>query len=153
MLDNEDMALKSTCVGAIGSCAHAAEDAFAPYFQVIMTRLSQLIRTDTLEDDALLLRGIVMDTIGAIAEGVGKESFTPYLNDLMQVSMQGLSLDHARLRECTYCFFGVMARLFEEEFSRYLSGIVPVIINSCKAVEKDFDDNEEGVLLFTLKEE
>ncbi len=115
-----------------------------------MTRLSQLIRTDTLEDEVLLLRGIVMDTIGAIAEGVGKEAFVPYLHDLMQVSMQGLSLDHARLRECTYCFFGVMARLFEEEFAIYLSGIVPIIVNSCKAIEKDFEDNEEGILAGTF---
>lgn len=63
----------------------------------------------------------------------------PYLQEVMKLSFDGLHLESNRLREATYIFFGVMARVFEEEFGPYLNAVVPQLIHSCELNEADFD--------------
>ncbi|KAF7426772.1 hypothetical protein PC9H_009141 [Pleurotus ostreatus] len=46
----------------------------------------------------------------------------------------------ARLRECSFLFFGVMDCVFGEEFAAYLPSVVPPSIASCKQVEQG-DEN------------
>jgi hypothetical protein len=41
----------------------------------------------------------------------------------------------ARLRETSFLFFAVMARVFGEEFAPYLEGVVPALVTSCKQDE------------------
>ncbi|KAG9107877.1 hypothetical protein FRC07_008565 [Ceratobasidium sp. 392] len=53
----------------------------------------------------------------------------------MNNAFEGMSLDSARLRECSFLIFGVMARVFEEEFAPYLDRVVPALIASCKQEE------------------
>jgi hypothetical protein len=48
-------------------------------------------------------------------------------------------MESARLHECSYLFFGVMASVFEEEFAPYLNDVVPPLIASCKQHEKGED--------------
>ena len=59
----------------------------------------------------------------------------------MKLCIDGLNIDNSRLRECSYCFFAILARVFEEEFSPFLTIIIPSILNSCRLEEKDmFND-------------
>jgi importin-4 len=55
----------------------------------------------------------------------------------MRLAVEGTHLDNARLRECSYCLFAVMARVFKEEFNVYLSTIMPQLLKSCQLEEFD----------------
>ncbi|CEP12868.1 hypothetical protein [Parasitella parasitica] len=127
---------KATVMAAIGSAAHAAGEGFEPYFGGVMPRIRHLM-TLTEGTDEALLRGVATDSAGAIAEAVGAEKFRPFTQDLMALAIEQLALDSPRLRECSYAFFSIMARVFGEEFAAYLPTIMPSIIASCKAEEKD----------------
>ncbi|KAI7902067.1 armadillo-type protein [Cokeromyces recurvatus] len=137
LLDNAPQTeTKATVMAAIGSAAHAAGEGFEPYFSSVMPRIHHLM---TLKEgtDEVLLRGVATDSAGAIAEAVGAEKFRPFTQDLMALAIEQLNLDSPRLRECSYAFFSIIARVFGEEFAPYLSTIMPFILASCKAEEKD----------------
>ncbi|KAI8075033.1 armadillo-type protein [Gongronella butleri] len=125
---------KATVMAAIGSAAHAAGEAFQPYFGGIMPRIRHLMSLKETDDDTLL-RGVATDSAGAIAEAVGAEQFKPFTHDLMELAMEQLQFDSPRLRECSYAFFSILARVFGEEFAAYLPSIMPPILASCRAEE------------------
>ncbi|EPB87956.1 hypothetical protein HMPREF1544_05247 [Mucor circinelloides 1006PhL] len=137
LLDNAPQTeTKATVMAAIGSAAHAAGEGFEPYFGGVMPRIRHLM-TLTEGTDEALLRGVATDSAGAIAEAVGADKFRPFTQDLMALAIEQLTLDSPRLRECSYAFFSIMARVFGEEFAPYLPTVMPPIIASCKAEEKD----------------
>ncbi|KAL9542102.1 hypothetical protein MBANPS3_008780 [Mucor bainieri] len=137
LLDNAPQTeTKATVMAAIGSAAHAAGEGFEPYFGGVMPRIRHLM-TLTEGSDEALLRGVATDSAGAIAEAVGADKFRPFTQDLMALAIEQLTLDSPRLRECSYAFFSIMARVFGEEFAPYLPTVMPPIIASCKAEEKD----------------
>lgn len=139
LLETAPAPVKSVVIGAIGSAAHASKEKFLPYFQPTMDRIKYFL-TLTGEGDEIELRGITMDAVGTFAEAVGKEVFAPYFNDLMTQAYQGIEMGSARLRECSFLFFGVMARVFGEDFAPSLDKVVPALIASCKQ-EESGDEN------------
>ncbi|KAF9432577.1 hypothetical protein BGZ76_010601 [Entomortierella beljakovae] len=150
MLDHSQGETRAIVVAAIGSAAHASGEKFTPYFTEVTRRLQHLMTLRSNEDD-LMLRAVSTDALGAIAEAVGKETFRPYLNDLMNLALEGLHLNNTRLRECGYYFFAGIAQVFEDEFSPYLASIVPQLILSCRLDEnatrvenetEDLDDQD-----------
>ncbi|KAI8380680.1 armadillo-type protein [Blakeslea trispora] len=142
---------KATVMAAIGSAAHAAGEGFEPYFGGVMPRIRHLM-TLTEGSDETLLRGVATDSAGAIAEAVGADKFRPFTQDLMALAIEQLTLDSPRLRECSYAFFSIMARVFGEDFAPYLPTIMPSIIASCKAEEKD-ETNLTSEIDLTLGED
>ena len=135
LLDTAPMSVKAVIIGAIGSAAHASGEKFLPYFQPTMDRLkSNLFLTG--EGEETELRGITMDALGTFAEAVGKDVFRPFFSDMMKHAFAGIETGNSRLKECSFLFFGVMARVFEEEFSPYLSNVVPALMESLKQDEK-----------------
>ncbi|KAG0344463.1 hypothetical protein BG004_004468 [Podila humilis] len=148
MLDHAQGETRAVVVAAIGSAAHASGGAFAPYFGEILQRLRVLMTLHSNEDE-LLLRGVSTDALGSIADAVGKETFRPYLNEMMNLTLEGLQLDNTRLRECGYYFFSGISQVFEDEFSPYLSTIVPQLVASCQVdenatrLENETEDLEE----------
>ncbi|KAF9586193.1 hypothetical protein BGW38_008731 [Lunasporangiospora selenospora] len=163
MLDNSQGETRAVVVAAIGSAAHASDNEFASYFPEVMKRLVLLMSLHSNEDE-LMLRAVATDTLVAVAEAVGKDAFRPYLGDLMNKAMEGLSLENTRLRECSYYFFAGAAQVFGDEFAPYLIAIVPHLIHSCQLDENnthveneteelddvDADENEEE-LSFVFK--
>ncbi|KAI7878296.1 ARM repeat-containing protein [Lichtheimia hyalospora FSU 10163] len=127
---------KATIIAAIGSAAHSASEEFNRYFDEVMPRIRALMAAKE-GNDQLLLRGVACDAAGAIAEAVGADKFRHCTQDLMQLAIEQLHLDSPRLRECSYAFFAILARVFGEEFAPYLPTIMPPILASCKAEEKD----------------
>lgn len=134
LLETAPIPVKCVVTGAIGSAAHASKDRFLPYFQPTMDRLQHFLVL-TGEGEETELRGITMDAIGTFAEAVGKDVFRPYFPDMMKQAFQGIELGSARLRECSFLFFGVMARVFGEEFAGYLPNVMPPLLSSCKQSE------------------
>ncbi|CAO1638647.1 unnamed protein product [Sympodiomycopsis kandeliae] len=136
LLETAPLPVKSTIVGAIGSAAHASKAGFLPYFQQTMQRFQPflLLKEDGDEQD---LRGITTDTLGTMAEAVGKEHFRPYFETAMKIAFDAMSLESPRLRECSFIFFGVMSRVFGDEFAPYLQNVVPLLLASFKQAEHD----------------
>jgi hypothetical protein len=134
LLATAPLNVKAVVTGAIGSAAHASKDQFTPYFRDTMNRMQHFLVL-TGEGEETELRGITMDTVGTFAEAVGKDLFRPYYEPLMKQAFQGIELGSARLRECSFLFFGVMAGVFGEEFAASLPAVVPSLIASLKQDE------------------
>jgi len=146
LLESAPLPVKAVVTGAIGSAAHASKDRFLPYFQPTMNHIANFL-TLTNEGEEIELRGITMDAIGTFAEAVGKDVFRPYFPDMMTHAFQGCDMGSARLRECSFLFFGVMARVFGEEFAPYLPQVIPPVLASCKQSEAG-EDNLESEFVF-----
>lgn len=149
LLDGSERRIRVIATACIGSAAHAAGSEFRPYFSQVIGRLTNLMRLGEDKDD-LDLRGVATDTVSTVAEAVGKEDFRPHVQELMMLGIQGLSIDSSRLRECSYCFFALLARVFEEEFAPFLAVILPHIISSLKLEEKDFLSSDAGMDAYAL---
>lgn len=150
LLDVVPIPVKAVIIGAIGSAAHASGDKFLPYFQATVDRLkSNLFLTG--EGEEVELRGITMDALGTFAEAVGKEVFRPFFPDMMKHAFTGITTGNSRLKECSFLFFGVMARVFEEEFAPYLPDVVPALMESLTQDEKIHDETVGRSLIVPLR--
>ncbi|KAG7093478.1 hypothetical protein E1B28_007153 [Marasmius oreades] len=134
LLETAPLPVKAVVTGAIGSAAHASKDRFIPFFHPTMERLQHFLVLKA-EGEEIELRGITMDAVGTFAEAVGKDLFRPYFATMMKQAFEGVEMGSARLRECSFLFFGVMARVFGEEFAGYLPQVVPPLVQSCKQAE------------------
>jgi hypothetical protein len=143
LLESAPLPVRATVTGAIGSAAHAAQAGFIPYFEASISRMQVFLtlKTDGEETD---LRGIATDTLGTIAEAVGKDVFRPYFQPCVKLAFEGLILDNARLRECSFIFFATMAKVFGDEFSAYLPNVMEALITSCEQSETDEFLTENG---------
>lgn len=141
LLETGNIRVKSLVTGAIGSAAHAAGPAFKPYFAITLERLKPFF-TLTAEGEEQELRGIAMDCLGTLAEAIGRDDFRPYFADTMTMAVASADVGTARLKECSFLLYGVLAKLFEKEFSPYLPTVVASLIASCKQLEH----GEDGTL-------
>jgi hypothetical protein len=74
-----------------------------------------------------------------MATAVGPVVFQPYVQPLMQASEEGLHLGHPRLRETSYILWSTLSKVYEEEFSPYLEGVVKGLMESLDQEESDFE--------------
>lgn len=134
LLATAPLPVKAVVTGAIGSAAYASKARFLPYFQPTMEHFQHFLVL-TGEGEETELRGITIDAIGTFAEAVGKDIFRPYFQEMMKQAFLGIETGSARLKECSFLFFGVMAHVFEEEFAPYLASVVPALLQSCEQPE------------------
>ncbi|KAJ2850182.1 hypothetical protein IWW36_002090 [Coemansia brasiliensis] len=159
LLESGPADVKPIALSAIGSAAHSSSEAFAPYFGEVVARIKQAMSLMG-EDDVLALRGVATDTISTVAEAAGKEAFRPHLDECTHLALQGMEVDSTTLRESAYCYVGVMSRVYEGEFAKYLSFIVPQILKTLRMDETmpfeyeeadpDMADDDEDELPFSF---
>ncbi|KAJ2343581.1 hypothetical protein GGF43_005664, partial [Coemansia sp. RSA 2618] len=147
LLESGPADVKPIALSAIGSAAHSSGEAFAPYFSEVVARIKHAMAL-TGDDDTLALRGVATDTISTVAEAAGKDAFRPHLDECTQLALQGMEIESATLRESAYCYFGVMSRVFEGEFAKYLGYIAPQILQTLRMDESmsfglDVDEDPE----------
>lgn len=138
LLSHEDFNVKASAAGAMGSIAGAAEDAFIPYFETTMKALSEYVTIKD-SDEELDLRGTVCDAMGNMASAVGAAAFQPYVQPLMQASEEALHLGHPRLRETSYILWSTLAKVYEEEFTPFLDGVVKGLLECLDQEESDLE--------------
>jgi hypothetical protein len=138
LLGHSDFNVKASAAGAIGSIAGSAGDAFLPYFEATMKALSEYVTMKD-SDDELDLRGTVCDAMGSMAQAVGAEAFQPYVQPLMQASEEALNLGHPRLRETSYILWSTLAKVYEEDFTPFLEGVVKGLMESLDQEESDIE--------------
>lgn len=145
MLDQaQDDSLRTTLIAAVGSAAFAAKDAFTPYAEQCINGLGQLINLENAADMTeveLAVKGSAFDTIGAIAGAIGKEAFRPYVNQFAEKAYSTLQVD--LLREAGFVFFGVIAKLYGEEFGQYLPKVIPLLVEFLGQDDFGFEDEDE----------
>jgi hypothetical protein len=103
-----------------------------------MKELSQYVSIKDSPDE-LVLRAAVCDTMGRMATAVGGPAFQPYVEPLMQASEEALHLDHPRLRETSYILWSTMAKLYKEDFTPFLDGVVKGLYESLEQEESDLE--------------
>jgi len=143
LFDHAPMTVKATVVAAIGSAAHAASKEFVPYFEATMNRLRIALNL-TQGEDEITLRAVSTDTIGTLAEAVGKELFRPFLQDVLELALNGIQLEDVRLKESCYCLFALISRVFGKEVSPCLPRIMPALIQTFETEENFMNNNEES---------
>lgn len=138
LLGHPDLKVKASAAGAMGSIASSAQDAFLPCFETTMKALSEYV---TIKDstEELDLRGTVCDAMGNMATAVGPTAFQPYVQPLMQASEEALHLGHPRLRETSYILWSTLAKVYEEEFTPFLEGVVKALMESLNQEEDDLE--------------
>ncbi|KAI9759571.1 MAG: hypothetical protein M4579_002237 [Chaenotheca gracillima] len=138
LFEHPDFKVKAAAAGAVGTVAAAAEDAFLPYFAPMMNALSHYVMIKDSEDE-LELRGTVCDAMGSIATAVGPGPFKDYVQPLMQASEEALHLDKPNLRETSFILWSTLSKVYEEDFTPFLDGVVKGLFESLKQDETDFE--------------
>ena len=138
LFEHPDLSLRSSAIGAVGSIASSAEQEFLPYFEDIMNQLSGYVSVKDSEDE-MNLRCVTCDAMGNMALAVGREPFQRYVRPLMEATEEGLHLDHSKLRETSYMFWGTMAKIYETDFKPFLQGVVKGLFDSLEQEENDLE--------------
>ncbi|KAI9682413.1 MAG: hypothetical protein M1817_000467 [Caeruleum heppii] len=133
-----DLKVKAAAASAMGTMAAASKDAFLPYFKDTMAALSEYATIKDSEEE-LDLRGTVCDAMGSIASAVGAVPFQPYVQPLMQASEEAIHLDHPRLKETSYILWSTLCKVYEEEFTPFLEGVVKGLIQSVQQEESELE--------------
>lgn len=123
LLKHPDFKIKALAASALGSIASSAGDAFLPYFDQSMHAMQEYATIKDSEDE-LELRANVTDAMGEMSASAGPEHFKPYVQPLMQASEEALHLEHSRLKESTYILWGSMSKVYGEEFTPFIEGVV-----------------------------
>ncbi|KAK9466553.1 armadillo-type protein [Lipomyces arxii] len=137
-----DISVKGPIIAAIGSAAHAAKNKFLPYFDATIRAFEPYLSLTEGEKE-LDVKGMAFDSLGAMAEAVGKDAFSPYANAVVQAAYGCLKTDHNRLRECAFLFFGVLSKIYGQEFAPFLPQIMPELFHCLEQEETGFDENAD----------
>ncbi|KAL9631360.1 MAG: hypothetical protein Q9204_004262 [Flavoplaca sp. TL-2023a] len=138
LFTHPDFKIKAAAIGALGAIAASSKQAFTPYFEQVMTALSEYVQIKDSEEE-LDLRCTTCDAMGAMALAVGGEPFQRYVRPLMQATEEGLHLDHPKLRETSFLFWGNMAKVYKNGFKPFLEGVIKAIFESLESEESDLD--------------
>lgn len=130
--------IKQAAIGAVGSIAECAKDAFLPYFEQTMNALSEFVRIKENDED-LELRSMTIDAMGNMASAVGPAPFQRYVQPLMESTEEGLHLDNTRLKETGYMFWGTLAKVYGPEFKPFLPGLVAGLFTCLEQEEEAVD--------------
>ena len=138
LFKHPDFRIKALAAGALGSLASTVEAPFLPYLDDSMHAMQEYI-TKKENEEELDLRAACIDAMGEMAVAVGAGDFKDYVQPLMQASEEALQLDHSRLKESTYILWGSLAKVYEEDFSPFLGGVVKGLFDCIDQEEADLE--------------
>eukprot|EP01105_Mastigella_eilhardi_P013828 TRINITY_DN3150_c0_g2_i1.p1 TRINITY_DN3150_c0_g2~~TRINITY_DN3150_c0_g2_i1.p1 ORF type:complete len:1100 (+),score=326.01 TRINITY_DN3150_c0_g2_i1:71-3301(+) len=122
--------LRDVVIMVIGSTADSAKASFLPYFGQLMPFLQQVI-TLKAEGD-IILRGRGLECMACVAKAVGRDAFTPYVNDYMSAALESISINSTfqfELLEMTFGSLSDMVEVLKDQFLPYLPKFMPHLIN------------------------
>jgi predicted transcriptional regulator len=138
LFQHPDFKIKGAAIGATGQVAASAKSAFLPFFEDTMEVLSEYVQMkDSAEE--LDLRSATCDAMGNMALAVGGKPFQRYVRPLMQATEEGLHLDHPKLKETSYLFWAMMAKVYEGEFKPFLDGVLKALFESLETEESELE--------------
>ncbi|RMZ88324.1 hypothetical protein DV736_g4448, partial [Chaetothyriales sp. CBS 134916] len=138
LFKHPDFKVKALAAGALGSLASTVKAPFFPYLQDSMNAMQEYITKKESEEE-LDLRAACIDAMGEMAVAVGPADFKTYVRPLMQASEEALKLDHSRLKESTYILWGSLAKVYEDDFSPFLNGVIKGLFECIDQEEADLE--------------
>ncbi|KAJ1509835.1 hypothetical protein HMI54_003604 [Coelomomyces lativittatus] len=137
-MQDPDVHVQQQTVSALGSTAHCSGEAFQPYFPHVFPLVFHVLSLSNQDNaEEMLLRGIGIDTMSAIAQAVGPDTFRDHVSSVCPLIVESMHMKAPKLKECAFSFFGVLSSTFKREFSPFLSGLVPALLESVMAEEED----------------
>ena len=133
-----DFKIKAVAIQAIGNVAACAKTDFLPYFKNTMHALGEYIEIKDSSEE-FDLRSTTCDSMGSMALAVGPKEFQPYVRPLMQATMEGTHLDHPKLKETSYLFWGTMAKVYEGEFEPFLEEVLKSLFGCLETEESELE--------------
>ena len=138
LFQHPDFKIKGAAIGATGQVAASAKSAFLPFFEDTMDVLSEYVQMkDSAEE--LDLRSATCDAMGNMALAVGGKAFQRYVRPLMQATEEGLHLDHPKLKETSYLFWAMMAKVYEGDFKPFLDGVLKALFECLETEESELE--------------
>jgi len=136
---------KEAAIGAVGSIAACSSDEFLPYLEQTMNALSSFVQIKDSDED-FELRCVACDAIGNIAVAVGAQPFQRYVQPMMSATEEAMHLDHPKLKETSFLFWGNLAKVYKVDFKPFLDGVVKALFESLQSEESDLevDLGQEG---------
>lgn len=138
LIGHDDFKTKAAAIGAIGNVAACSKSAFMPYFEKTMEALSEYVQVKDSQEE-LDLRSFTCDSMGNIALAVGPKAFQRYVQPLMHATEEAMHLDHPKLKETSYLFWGMMAKVYESDFKPFLEGVLKALFESLETEESDLE--------------
>ncbi len=138
LIGNDDHKIKAAAIGAIGQVAACSKSGFMPYFEKTMEALSDYVQIKDNQEE-LDIRSFTCDSMGNIASAVGPQAFQPYVQPLMRATEEAMHLDHPKLKETSYLFWGMMAKVYEGDFKPFLEGVLKALFESLETEESDLE--------------
>lgn len=138
LFHHPDYKIKALASSALGSLASSAGDAYLPYLEESMNIFQEFATIKDSEDE-LELRASVTDAMGEMAGAAGAENFKRYVPPLMQASEEALHLDNSRLKETTYILWSALAKVYGEDFTPFLDGVVKGLFACLDQEEADLE--------------
>lgn len=145
LMSHPETKIKAAAIGAIGSIAACSNEEFLPYLEQTMNALSGYVQIKDSEEE-FDLRCVTCDAIGSIALAVGAKPFLRYVQPMMSATEEALHLDHPKLKETSFLFWGNLAKVYKGDFKPFLDGTVKALLESLESEESDLevDLGEEG---------
>ena len=138
LFSHPHLKIKGAAIGAAGAVGATAKEDFLPYFEPTMNALSEYVEIKNSTEE-LDLRSITVDAMGSMALAVGPKAFQRYVRPLMQATDEGLHLDHPKLRETSFLFWAMMAKVYGNEFKPFLQGAVKALFECLDTEESDLE--------------
>jgi len=138
LFSHPNLKTKGAAIGATGAIAATAKEDFTPHFEHTMNALSEYVQMKDSPEE-LDLRSITCDAIGSIALAMGAKPFQRYVRPMMQATDEGLHLDHPKLKETSFLFWAMMAKVYGDEFKPFIQGVVKCLFECLDTEESDLD--------------
>ncbi|KAF5100147.1 hypothetical protein D0Z03_000868 [Geotrichum reessii] len=147
-----NLSLKSSIIAALSSAALASGENFTPYFNETITALEPFAglvnSSEELSDIECTVCSSAINALANLAAAVGKTTFHPYVEPLIEVSYKCLSSDNSRLKECSLVFVGALAKIYGTDFNVFVPKIVEQIYKLLDQEEfgglEEYIEEEEG---------
>ncbi|KAI9291743.1 ARM repeat-containing protein [Neoconidiobolus thromboides FSU 785] len=145
-LDRLSVDQRMCIINAVTAAANSAGPLFAPYFQNFMARLSPYLQSKDIDQDSLKLKSTALDAAGVIVSSVGNEVALPYIQDIMTIAFEAMSIKGSFMRESAFDFFGSASNVLGPQFNYYLHQVIKeASITLNQSEMDDEDDNSEDL--------
>ena len=138
--------IKIAAISATGAMAACAKKEFNEYIGETMKSLRKYVEIkgstekepDSTEEQ-FDLRCYAYDAIGSIALAVGPQLFKDHVKPLMEATDQALLLNHPQLKEASFRFWAMMAKVYKNHFERFLPDVIKALFETLAKEEAPFE--------------
>ncbi|KAJ1344113.1 hypothetical protein BSLG_001253 [Batrachochytrium salamandrivorans] len=151
LADDPDLRFNPLFLERSSLSVEALDDLVLSYVEPITTKLVQLL--SSIDRKSVLAS---VNCIGSVARASGpwlQMRLPPPMSTMMELAINGINIDNSQLRECSYLFFGTLARLFGASsfealgllFSATRGAFMPFVSDSANAALSSLENFNDDV--------